>query len=276
MKTFVPANPRRSWWTRLTQWVGAWWPVRRGVELSYSKVKAYQACPWLYKLIYEDGKRPAMTPHIALGLSIHRALEAYHRQQGQTIDDLLEAYDGHWLNEGFESPQQAMDFYDRGLRILQEYYLGNRERQGEIVLLEQRFEFPLGRHYVRGTIDRVDRRADGTYEVIDYKTHLDLWGQERADGDLQLTIYAMACRRALGIEPSHLTYYFLSHDERITTHRTAQQEAAVMALVQEIGGKVERHEFPPNLKHCPRCDLRTVCEYGRMLKPHRTFSSGRS
>ncbi|MBI3292539.1 MAG: PD-(D/E)XK nuclease family protein [Elusimicrobia bacterium] len=264
-----------TWWSRLTQRLRTWWPFARGVELSFSKLKAYQACPWLYKLMYVDGKRPAMTPHIALGLSIHRALEAYHRLEGRTIDDLLEAYDVHWVNEGFESPQQAMDFYDRGLRILQEYYLGSRERQGDIVWLEQRFEFPLGRHRVRGTIDRVDRKPDGTYEVIDYKTHLELWEQAKVDGDLQLTIYAMACRRALGIEPTHLTYYFLSHGERMTTHRTSQQEAAVIALIKDVGNRVTRQEFSPNLKHCPRCDLRTVCEYGRALKPNRSLQPSR-
>lgn len=267
-----------TWWSRLVQRVLRWWRVRsyrRGVALSYSQLKAYQACPWLYKLIYINGKRPPMTPHIALGLSVHRALEAYHRRQGQTIDELHEVYDIHWVNEGFESPQQAMDFYDRGLRILQGYYLGSRDRQGEIVWLEQRFEFPLGRCRVRGTIDRVDRRPDGTYEVIDYKTHLELWEQAKVDGDLQLTIYAMACRRALGIEPSHLTYYFLSHDERVTTHRTSAQEAQVIALIQEVGEKVERQEFPPNFKHCPRCDLRTVCEYGRALKSNRSFQPSR-
>lgn len=73
---------------------------------------------------------------------------------------------------------------------------------------------------LRGKIDRVDRRADGRMEVIDYKTGMpraksgalrfSVNGKEEVR--LQLPIYLEAARSALGVEPARAYYSFATTD----------------------------------------------------------------
>src|SRR3989344_2471201 len=73
------------------------WLARKApLELSYSKISAYRFCPWKYKLLYHDGRRVPPNPHISLGQSVHKALEEFHKREGKTLDELLEAYDKVW------------------------------------------------------------------------------------------------------------------------------------------------------------------------------------
>ena len=51
---------------------------------------------------------------------------------------------------------------------------------------------------IRGSIDRIDRLPSGGIEVIDYKTGR-MTSQKGVDESLQLSIYALACRDALGL-----------------------------------------------------------------------------
>jgi probable DNA repair protein len=64
----------------------------------------------------------------------------------------------------------------------------------EVVRIEDRVAMPIGGFTLGGRIDRMDRLADGTYAVIDYKTGRraspNVWCDERPD-DPQLPLYAL-------------------------------------------------------------------------------------
>ncbi len=232
---------------------------RPGVEISYTRINAYRTCPWKYKLMFEDGLRIPPTPFISLGLSVHRALEDFHLRQGKALDDLIESYDRCWVNEGFVTPQQAHDFYEKGNAMLAAFFRDAAGSTTEIVAVEKEFSLKLGRHRLKGIIDRIDRHSDGTYEVIDYKTHAELWKQERVDTDLQLGIYTLACEKALGITPGSAACYFLAHGKKLSTRRSRAQLKETAVLIADIADKIGRRQYPRNPAHCPRCDFRRSC-----------------
>jgi len=66
-------------------------------------------------------------------------------------------------------------------------------------MLEKSFVYKLGDYPIKGTIDRVDKLADGTVEVIDYKT-----GKIKDKLDKrnkrQLMIYQLALENTLGLQ----------------------------------------------------------------------------
>lgn len=82
-------------------------------ELNFSKIKTYQECPVLYKLKYIEGKREGLVPASSLGVSIHRALEAYHKESNDP-SELLSYYDDCWLGAGYASAGEQMEWYLKG------------------------------------------------------------------------------------------------------------------------------------------------------------------
>ena len=78
-------------------------------ELNYSKIKTYMECPLLYKYKYMENKREGLVPASSLGVSIHRALEEYHRNSNDP-SELLAYYDDCWLGAGCSSAGEQTEW----------------------------------------------------------------------------------------------------------------------------------------------------------------------
>ncbi len=200
-------------------------------------------------------------PYISLGLTVHKTLEEYHKAGKNSHEDLMDFYNQHWVNEGFLNPQQTMHFYEKGKKMLSQYFEFCQARKTEVVGVEKEFKYNVGKRTLRGIIDRIDRWPDGTYEVIDYKTHAEMWDQSKIDSDLQLTLYSLGCKNALNIEPSALSYFFLAHNKVVTTTRSAEQEKAALGELEAVARKIERMDFAPNTTMCFRCDFKSSCRH---------------
>lgn len=238
----------------------------QGTDVSYSQVRAYLDCPWSYKLRYVDFWKGPRSPRSAVGQSVHRTLEAYHREKASELERMLELYDENWVHEGFPTPQEQMEWHAKGARILETYWTEDRNRRSEILHVEREFQFPLGPHTVRGIIDRIDRRPGGDVDLIDYKTFLD--GEPEIDplGSLQLRIYGLGARECWGIEPAWLSLYFVSAAELVSVPCDEESEAEVRDLLHRVGDlAVHRKSFKPDTTACPRCDFRSRCTHSTAL-----------
>jgi DNA helicase-2/ATP-dependent DNA helicase PcrA len=231
-----------------------------GVEISYSQLRCYLECPWQYKLRYKERWRSPHTPASALGVSIHRALEAYHRGGGGTLDDLHQAYEESWVHEGFPDPATQMEWYKKGEDILDRFHAQDQKREGEIEYLEREFFFPLGPHMVRGIVDRIDRRPDGTVEVIDYKTFPEAKGEEEVKENLQLTVYGLGAEEGLGLDPKWLSLYFVAVGKKVTVPYDRERAAEVRRLFERVADCIALgKKYPPDTSFCGSCGLAERC-----------------
>ena len=228
-------------------------------ELNYSKIKTYLECPVLYKLKYIEGKREGLVPASSLGVSIHRALEEYHRNSNDP-SELMSYYDDCWLGAGYASAGEQMEWYLKGKKMLETYAQAEYERKTTVDSTEREFIFQEGQWTLRGKIDRIDKHPDGSWEVIDYKTGTDVDLSLPVTDSLQLGIYAVGARRAWNMQKGIATFYFVAVNQKMSAPFEAFDEAKILDTFIDIGKKIEVNDFEPNLQHCASCPFQTRCE----------------
>jgi putative RecB family exonuclease len=185
----------------------------------------------------------------------------------ESLNDLLECYNEAWVNDGFTSPQASQEFFEKGERMLVRYWDDNQDRKTEVLFVEKHFAFDLEGVKLRGIIDRIDRYPDGTVEVIDYKTHNEVWDQAKADADLQLSVYHMAAQNLLGSPPNLLSYYFVAHGQKVSTRRNEAQIAEALKIISKAREQILLKNFTPNTAVCHRCDFRQKCPHSIAKTP---------
>jgi RecB family exonuclease len=114
---------------------------------------------------------------------------------------------------------------------------------------------------VRGSIDRIDRLPSGGIEVIDYKTGK-VSSQKDVHESLQLSIYALACRDALGLgTPERVTLYFTESATRMSTTRTDADLDAARADILARTARIRSGDFvaTPSSDSCRWCGYARVC-----------------
>lgn len=215
-------------------------PLAAPLELSYTKIDAYNTCPACYYLRYELGLREPPTPSLALGSAAHTALDRFYREWrdsdsegGDTPgkDRLLELVREAFAGVRGVEPETAALALRQSIAQLDAAYDAFHDDHAEILMLEEEVRFDYRRegaadepaHTVTAKLDRVDRYdlPDGSagFRIIDYKT-----GKAKATllepsrKDLQLGLYAMALSAALGIPLEELrgeaAYWLLSTQQQ--------------------------------------------------------------
>ncbi|MDE2291999.1 MAG: PD-(D/E)XK nuclease family protein [Elusimicrobia bacterium] len=232
-----------------------------GVEVSYSQLRAYLDCPWLYRLRYQQRWRSHPTAPSALGQTLHRALELFHAEGGGPVEHLLELYEESWVNPPGLPAGEVLQLHERGAAVLRRYWAEESSSTARVEFVEREFFAPLGPHTVRGIVDRVDRRSDGSLEVIDYKTHLDVKGEADAAEDLQLRLYAWGVKACWALEPAWLTWRYVAAGKTVSVRYDPSGEDELEAFVTRVADLIAGgRSFAPDTSFCPRCDLRERCD----------------
>jgi len=228
------------------------------MELSFTKLRLFRECPWKYRLRMVEGRRSPLTPAASLGLSLHRTLECFHRHEAPEEADLWDCYEKRFMSSGYPDEAARDKWRGKGRRILEAYLEDERERRTVIVAVEREFVYPLGRHEVRGMIDRMDRHPDGSLELIDYKTG-DAGESAEPMDELQLRFYGLGCVESLALTPALLTIFFVASRRRRSAAYDPAGDEGLKRLIQETADRIEAGDFPPDASFCPRCEFRKDC-----------------
>jgi DNA helicase-2/ATP-dependent DNA helicase PcrA len=232
-------------------------------NLSYSKLITFEKCPLKYKFSYLY-KIPSPSVAAAnFGTSVHETLNHFYEslQKGAkaSLDYLKELYEKNWIPYGYDSRAHHNTRKKQGVEILENYFKSHENNWVIPEMLEKPFNLKIGDYVFNGRIDRIDKLDDGTYEVIDYKTGK-LKKNQNLDKDLQLSLYALACRDVYGIEASKLSLYFLEDNEKHSTTRGIEDlEKAQTEICKKTDALMKSNfQATPGFA-CKFCEYRLIC-----------------
>jgi DNA helicase II / ATP-dependent DNA helicase PcrA len=239
---------------------------RRGdgrLSLSASDLTLYLTCPLKYKFARVFGIPQEPTINQRFGILMHNVLERFHKEppeEGDELRALNRLFEAGWRRGGFGKSDDEMQYRDRGKEALRLYWERERVSEAEPVWLERKFDFKIADHHVRGRVDRVDRLADGAYELIDYKTG-ERKTEAELDSDLQLALYRLAAREAWDIEAAYASYDYVLDADKVAAPTKPDDAERVERTVVTVGEGVLSQDFEPRPSPsvCSWCDYRLVC-----------------
>ena len=112
------------------------------------------------------------------------------------------------------------------------------------------------------TIDRVDKLADGSLEIIDYKT-----GEAKLkpsfDDKRQLLLYQLAIEQLTGFKISRLSYYYLKTSDKVSFEAKETDLEKLKIWISDTIKAIESCDFSPKPGPftCRYCDISKFCEF---------------
>lgn len=175
---------------------------------------------------------------------------------------MLQIYKEFWQNDGYANKEDRDKYKQKGLDILDKFWENYQlNPPQEILYLEKKFSFKIAGDVIKGAIDRIDRLADNSLEIIDYKT-----GQAKTKLEYgekrQLILYQLFIEEFLNIKVSALSYYYLESGEKLTFSATAKDITKLKLEIQKEIAAIKKREFPPHPSlMCKYCDFNSICEF---------------
>jgi RecB family exonuclease len=167
------------------------------LRLSASALNTYATCPRQFQFNYILRIPQKMSPSAVAGSNVHRALEFFHKKyrddwRKRSLDDLMAVYDDTRATKRFASEKEAAEWRQREERILREYLATEQGKAGEPKHFEAGFKVSFQDVEFHGYIDRIDEHADGSLEIIDYKTGRRETPNAIVAEDFQMPLYVLA------------------------------------------------------------------------------------
>jgi DNA helicase II / ATP-dependent DNA helicase PcrA len=231
-----------------------------GLALSAGDIETYRSCPLRYKFARVLRIPQEPTLHQRFGILVHQVLERYHQTGGRTVDELLGLLQAGWRRGGFGDREEERQLHVKAADSLRRYHDRVRSERVDPVWFERGFTFRMGRHTVRGRVDRVDRLAEGGWELIDYKTGRPRTVEELRE-DVQLSLYAIGAREAWHLEAAEQAYLYVLDDEKVRVPTEEMDPDWITETVLEVADGIQGQDFEPtpSFATCSRCDYRIAC-----------------
>jgi len=243
---------------------------------SYSRLNTYESCPLKYRYSYIDKLEKVQSIEAFMGNRVHEVLEKLYENQmiskKNELKDLLEHYEKIW-DENYSdeikiirTEYTADNYRDTGRKCIVDYYKRYEPFDETKTLgLEREISIDIGPYNLKGFIDRISQREDGTHEIHDYKSSRYLPSQNEIDSDKQLGLYQIGIENLWpDVFDIDLVWHFLAHDKEMRSKRDTSHLETLKGEIIELIGNIEKAEeindFPPvESGLCPWCDYQSFC-----------------
>jgi len=252
--------------SRIADWAEEFHPPSpEPLTLSPSALSGYRTCPQKYLFGYlwslREGPKAAMTFGAVMHTTIKRFVDQLRKGVKLAFDEVQRIFETEWNSKGFEDEYQEEEYKKDGLEQLRAFHAGMMAELPQALEQEKTFELPLDNNVIiKGRIDQINALGNKRdVEIVDYKT-----GRPKKDADakkdLQLSLYALAVKEILELEPVRLVFHYLQNNERQETTRDAKQLDEAQRVVQEAAADIRAGEFPAKRGFvCRNCAYKPIC-----------------
>ena len=237
------------------------------IAISPSDLQTYRTCPLRFRFARVDRIPQPERPGGKIGTAAHLALEAHYRPDGDGGDGqaLVARFEAQLHRLGVADTAEGEQALRRGREHMPAYHDRVVRGGSTPVGVERKFTLPLGRHTVRGRVDRMDRHPSGGFQLIDYKTGRPPAGGGVGDEDLVLALYIHAAQElqagranAAKIQGARLDYV-LDGDSRVFDPDQAEL-ATLVEDARELADRAASGDYTPRPGwHCESCDFQLLC-----------------
>ncbi len=266
VQLFPAAAEPAKIFSRIADWAGKFHPPSsEPLTLSPSAVNGYRTCPQQYLFGYlwslREGPKAAMNFGAVMHTTIKRFVDQLRKGVKLPFDEVRRIFETEWNSKGFEDEYQEGEYKKDGLEQLRVFHAGMIADTPQALEQEKAFELPMENNVIiKGRIDQINslgNRRD--VEIVDYKT-----GRPKKDvdatKDLQLSLYALAVKEILELEPVRLVFHYLQNNQRQVTTRDAKQLDEAQKIVQEAAADIRAGEFPAKPGFvCRNCAYKPIC-----------------
>ena len=118
--------------------------------------------------------------------------------------------------------------------------------------------------HLRGIIDRLEERSDGSWILTDYKTGRVPGESRELSAFFGLRFYALVCWRAFGVMPKEIRLVYLSDPAVLTLNPNERMliafERQMKALARAIQRAVDRDDWRTRpTPYCMSCSFQARC-----------------
>ena len=242
----------------------------RPPRLSPSQAESYLECPRRY--VFE--RRMAMTDtsgeHARFGTMVHAILETADRAamaEGRPrpeYEDARLALDRLWEREAsFGSRWLDAIWKNRALELLGRLFAEWPADSRETISAERILTWTGGGVEWLGRADRIERVADGSVRVVDYKTSKKIPSRQKAARSMQLAFYVLAAREDPDLPaPIGSAELWYPATEQKDMRRALDMEALddLQATLEQVAADIGAERWDPTPGDaCERCSVRLVC-----------------
>lgn len=256
------------------------WPEGQRVPVSPSRVETAGTCTLRWALEAAGGTAPSSTRQ-SLGTLVHALAQTFPRGGRE---EMLAELDRRWPELGLGSGWPAT-LERRRAEAMVARLAGYLATAGEPLAVEARFELQLDRAVVRGTLDRVERAAEGPEDaggaagtpvrVVDLKTGRTAPSAQEATTNPQLGAYQLAVDAGTveGLPPgsrsagAQLVYVSDVNKSQAAVRQqpalgpdTPAEPSWARSHIEEVAERMAASSFAATANAlCDRCPVRRSC-----------------
>lgn len=186
---------------------------------------------------------------LVYGSAIHAAIELYYKaklnKQPIKLKDLLVNFESKWRSEGFVSLQHEKDRYERGKKVLRQFYTREEKLSDLPIMVEKSFSLRIDKLklQISGRYDAVYDRA-GDIEILDFKTGdvdtVDV-AKKRLNDSLQMKIYALAWEKSHQSPVKYTSLYFVEHNIKAISSKIDHNKT--LELLKTVATGIREQKF---------------------------------